>query len=562
MSMRLVSIPLALLLLALTVFAAYFQVIAEQKISSTTGGLVGPIDNGDMFGSAIVPLGDLDGDGITDLAVGATSDDDGGPARGAVWILFLDALGNVQGEQKISSTLGGLIGPLADVDQFGESLAVIGDVNDDGVVDLAVGAIGDDDGGAARGAVWILFMNTNGTVKAEQKISDTTGGFSGTLEDYDAFGDSLAAVGDLDDDGVPDLAVGVTQASGGGNSRGAVWLLYLQADGTVKADREITDTSPDFSGALNDYDVFGSSICALGDLDGNGVTELAVGAMGDDDGGISNGAVWILFLENAGDIVSETKITEATGGFVGPLDINDYFGCSLAAIGDLDSDGVEDLIVGAFGDEGSGTDQGAIWILLMNADGTVSEELWVSEGGGGFAGDLDDTDAFGWSMGTTGDMNGDGYPDVAVGARYDDDGGPSRGAVWTVHIFSAPDASATWRNPEIGGWTNPDVYAVTALPILGSTFEATVDCQTMAGSFLVGYDTPLSFATPWGNALADFTDPDGELFGGLYSDGNLAVFSVLVPIDVRVAGLSLSTQGLRVVPGFDLTNAQDLVVGT
>ncbi|EOD13154.1 hypothetical protein EMIHUDRAFT_212898 [Emiliania huxleyi CCMP1516] len=83
--------------------------------------------------------------------------------------------------QKISSTQGGFAGVLDDGDWFGHSVAFISDLDGDGVSDLAVGAIFDDDGGPDRGAVYILFLNTDGTVKSHTKISDTQGGFTGGL---------------------------------------------------------------------------------------------------------------------------------------------------------------------------------------------------------------------------------------------------------------------------------------------------------------------------------------------------------------------------------------------
>ncbi|MCZ6446432.1 MAG: integrin alpha, partial [Planctomycetota bacterium] len=93
-------------------------------------------------------------------AVGARLGD-GGPGRGAVWILFLNPDGTVKSHQKISSTQGGFTGILDDSDNFGESVASLGDLDSDGVGDLAVGAVGDDDGGAgaSHGAVWVLFID-------------------------------------------------------------------------------------------------------------------------------------------------------------------------------------------------------------------------------------------------------------------------------------------------------------------------------------------------------------------------------------------------------------------
>src|SRR5262249_23849146 len=153
-------------------------------------------------------LGDLDGDGIEDLAVGAPTDDDGGTDQGAVWVLFLNASGTVKAQQKISETAGNFGSGLDPTDEFGLGLSSLGDLDSDGLVDLAVGSPGDDDGGSGQGAVWILFLDTDGTVKAKQKISETVGGLGGVLDTGDELGWSVSSMGDLDGDGGRDLAVG------------------------------------------------------------------------------------------------------------------------------------------------------------------------------------------------------------------------------------------------------------------------------------------------------------------------------------------------------------------
>jgi hypothetical protein len=135
-----------------------------------------------------------------------------------------------------------------------------------------------------------------GTVIDYQKISDTQGNFAGILDDYDIFGASASSLGDLNADGVTDLAVGAHGDDDGGTLRGAVWVLFLNTDGTVKSHQKISDTQGNFTGILDDSDCFGVSAFSLGDLNGDGVTDIAVGALYDDDGGPDRGAVWILFL--------------------------------------------------------------------------------------------------------------------------------------------------------------------------------------------------------------------------------------------------------------------------
>jgi len=340
---------------------------SHQKISATEGGFTGTLDDEDRFGYPVVPLGDLDEDGTIDIAVAATNDDDGGPDRGAIWILFLNPDGTVKNHQKISSSEGGFTGALDDHDAFGHRLAGLGDHDGDGVLDLATTARNDDDGGSNRGAIWILFLNPDGTVKDHQKISDTEGGFTPPLHDTDHFG-YVAALGDLDGDGTGDLAAAELPDWGSANQHpGIVWILFLNPDATVKAHQEISATAGGFGGALNLRDNFGDGIIALGDLDGDEVTELAVGAAFDDDGGADRGAVWILYLNEDGTVKSEQKISDTQGGFDGGLDNEDLFGTPVASVPDLDGDGLAEgvLVVGAHQGDDGGFDRGAIWLIHL-----------------------------------------------------------------------------------------------------------------------------------------------------------------------------------------------------
>ncbi|MBN2015763.1 FG-GAP repeat protein [Candidatus Dojkabacteria bacterium] len=414
----------------------YGTVKSYQKISDTNGSFTGILADDDEFGSSVASIGDLDNDGVTDVAIGAYGDDDGGTNHGAVWILFMNSDGTVKSHQKISDTQGGFTGTLSDGDSFGMSVASIGDLDNDNNPDLAVGAMYDNDGGTARGAVWILFLNSNGTVRTHQKISSTQGSFTGTLDDNDYFGSSMAGLSDLNGDTVEDIAVGAQGDDDGNTNRGAVWVLFLNSSGTVNSLQKISDTQGNFNGVLDNGDLFGESITSLGNLDASGALDIAVGASGDDDGGSNHGSAWILFLNSDGTVSSYQKISDMEGNFSGVLNSYDYFGCSLTQAGDLDGDNVTDLVIGAEGVYNGTRQFGAVWVLFLNSSGTVKSEQKIDTSEGNFTGTYTEDDYFGSAVVNLGDINNDKMEDILVGSRGDDDGGSMRGAGWILNLNS------------------------------------------------------------------------------------------------------------------------------
>jgi len=415
------------------------QVDSVQKISAERGNFSGNLDAGDNFGAALANIGDLEGDGVTDLAVGAPGADDNGDNRGALWILFLNSDGQVDIATRIADNTGGFGANLDNNDRFGSAAAGLGDLNGDGFADIAVGAPFDDDGGDNRGAVWILFMNSDGSVAGSQKISDTQGGFTGDLANDDNFGNAVARIGDLDGDGITELAVGAQRANINGTRKGAVWILFMNADGTVRSNRQLGDGEGGFKGNINPDDRFGSAVAGLGDLDGDGIPDLAVGADGNDTGGTDRGAIWILFMKSNGEVRDERKIASGDGDFGGNLDDNDAFGSAIADIGDLDGDGVEDLGVGADGDDDGGADRGAVWILFMKTNGKVNEQVKISGTQGKFNQNLDNGDALGAALAGLGNLNNSKSTDFAVGAPLDDDRKDDAGAAYIVFMERKED---------------------------------------------------------------------------------------------------------------------------
>jgi hypothetical protein len=434
------------------------NVDSEQEVSATSGNFDGNrLDDDtddDRFGSAIAAFGDLEADGVVDLAVGAPGDDAGGSDRGAVWILFMDSDGTVDLEEKISAGNGDFNGTLRDGDAFGSAVTGIGDLNGDAILDIAVGAPGDnaapgdDDGGSDRGAVWILFLRQDGTVRDETKISANDGNFDGALADGDRFGSALAVLGDLDNDGIADLAVGAPGDDDGGTDTGAVWILFMNPDGTVKTEQKISMDSGSLDALLHSGDAFGSAIANIDDLNLDTVSDIAVGAPGDDDGGTDTGAIWVLYLSASGRVSDEQKLSPLEGDFDGTLHAGDALGAALANAGDLDRDGISELLAGAPGDDDGGTDSGAAWLLFPGRNGKVNHFQKLSRLEGQLGAALASGDRFGSAVAGIGNLDARRATDLAVGAPLADDGDihTDTGSFWVLFMDKVETTTECERN--------------------------------------------------------------------------------------------------------------------
>jgi len=409
-------------------FSQNYEIGCYTKISEQHGNFDQQLDTGDQFGYSVDNIGDLNNDGINDIIVGAFTDDDGGSNRGAVYVLFLKADDTVLKSQKISSTTGGFTGDLDDNDVFGASVSYLGDMNNDGFVEVAVGAEYDGDGGYWHGAVWILSLNTDGTVKAHSKISDFEGNFTGEFNGDVVFGTDIGNIGDLNNDGVEDIIVSARRDYDGNPGAGAIWVLFLNSDFTVNSYSKISETEGNLNVDLDFEDFFGGSIAILKDLDNDGIKEIAVGSYRDDDGGTDFGSVYILFLNANGSVKKHKKISYTEGGGSFELNNNAIFGKSIDGYSDIDSDGLIEILVGCarcINPETNAT-TGAFYLIELNNDGTVSESFPYSYKVGGFEGELNSGDIFGISLSYL--KNQDPLK-VVVGASKDNEG-----AVWILNF--------------------------------------------------------------------------------------------------------------------------------
>jgi len=351
-------------------YAATWDGTVKSTVEINSSTANGPsLTNEDSFSFSLDNIGDLNNDGVEDLVVGAPFDDEGGTNRGAVHILFMNTDGGVDSTVEINdATANGPV--LANSDTFGWSVANIGDLNNDGVEDLVVGAPFDDEGGTNRGAVHILFMNTDGSVDLTIEINSSTAN-GPSLANDDRFGYGVAGIGDLNNDGVEDIAVGAPYDDEGGSANGVIHILFMNTDGSVDSTVEINDATANGPVLDDAQDILGTDIANIGDLDGDGVQDLAVGAANSE-------AVHILFMNTDGSLNGAAKINSSTDN--GPVTAaGAWFGFQVSTVGDLNGDGVVDIAVGAHIDDVTGTDRGAIHIIYLNTDGSVVESIRIDD---------------------------------------------------------------------------------------------------------------------------------------------------------------------------------------